>query len=268
MTILLELDLTGELVDDVGPHPVERVLARRRLALRTLVDRLATATNDPNVVGLLAKLGTPSMSLAQAQELSDAVVRFRAGGKDAIAWAETFGELGRGTTAYVLATGFGEVWLQPSGSVGLMGAAATGLFVRGVLDRVHVEPLFAQRHEYKNAADSLLRNEFTEAHREATERLAVSAYEQIVSAVADRRRLSQDRVRELIDSAPIPAAEARQAGLIDHLGYRDAVRVAVDRRWAEKPSLLYVSQYRRRWDASVEPANHGGRRWASSRPSG
>jgi len=249
VTILLDLDLTGELVEDVGSHPIERVLARRRLVLRTLVDRLATAANDPHVVGLLAKLGTPSMSLAQAQELSDAVVRFRASGKDAIAWAETFGELGRGTTAYVVATGFGEVWLQPSGSVGLMGAAATGVFVRGALDRVHVEPLFAQRHEYKNAADSLLRNEFTDAHREATERLAASAYEQIVSAVAERRRLPQDRVRELIDRAPIPAAEAREAGLIDHLGYRDAVRAAVDRRWDQKPTLLYVSQYRRRWDA-------------------
>ena len=147
-----------------------------------------------------------------------------------------------------VATGFGELWLQPSGSVGLMGAAAAGTFVRGALDRAHVEPLFAQRHEYKNAADTFLRTEFTEAHREATERLAESAYEQIVSAVSAGRRLPADRVRELIDRAPIPAAEAQEAGLVDHLGYRDAVRQAVDRRWAEKPTLLYVSRYQRRWD--------------------
>ncbi|MGD0256103.1 MAG: S49 family peptidase [Acidimicrobiales bacterium] len=249
MTILLELDLTGKLVEDVGSHPIERVLARRRLALRTLVDRLASAAEDPNVVGLLARLGASSMSLAQAEEFSDAVVRFRASGKDAIAWAETFGELGRGTTAYVLAAGFSEVWLQPSGSVGLMGAAAAGVFVRGTLDRANVEPLFAQRHEYKNAVDSLLRSKFTEAHREATERLATSAYEQIVSAVAVGRRLSEDRVRELVDRAPIPAAEAQEAGLVDHLGYRDAVRGALDRRWVEKPTLLYLSRYRRRWDS-------------------
>jgi len=249
MTILLELDLTGGLVEDVGSHPLERVLARRRLALRTLVDRLASAAEDPGVVGLLAKLGATSMSLAQAQELSEAVVRFRAKGKEAIAWAETFGELGGGQSAYVLATGFSEVWLQPSGSVGLMGAATTGVFVRGALDSAHVEPLFSQRHEYKNAADSLMRSEFTEAHREATERLAASAYEQIVSAVAVGRRLPEDKVRELIDRAPLPAAEAHEAGLVDHLGYRDAVRQAVDRRWAEKkPTLLYLSRYHRRWD--------------------
>jgi protease-4 len=249
MSILLELDLTGALVEDIGSHPVERVMNRRRLALRTLVNRLASAAEDPNVVGLLAKLGATSITLAQAQELSDAVGRFRARGKEAIAWAETFGELGRATTAYVVATGFGELWLQPSGSVGLMGAAAAGTFVRGALDRAQVEPLFAQRYEYKNAADTFMRKEFTEAHREATERLAESAYEQVVSAVSVGRRLPADRVRELIDRAPIPAAEAQEAGLVDHLGYRDAVREAVDRRWPEKPTLLYVSRYQRRWDS-------------------
>jgi len=248
MTILLELDLTGVLVEDTGSNPLEKMLNRRRLALRTLVSRLAAAADDPEVVGLLAKLGSPSISLAQAQELSDAVVRFRQKGKEAVAWAETFGELGRGTSAYVIGAGFGELWLQPSGSVGLMGAAAAGTFVRGALDRAHVEPLFSQRYEYKNRVDSIVRTEFSAAHREATERLSESAYDQIVSAVALGRKLPEERVRELIDRAPISAAEAKEAGLVDHLGYRDEVRDALDRRWAEKPSLLYISRYRRKWD--------------------
>ncbi len=51
-----------------------------------------------------------------------------------------------------------------------------------------------------------------------------------------------------MDTAPIPAAQAQEAGLIDHVGYRDAVREAVDRHWPEKPALLYVSRYERRWD--------------------
>lgn len=249
MAIMLELDLSGRLVEEAGPNPIERMLARRRPVLRTVIDRLTSATEDPHVVGVLAKIGASSLSLAQAQELSDAVVQFREAGKVAIAWAETFGEPGRGQAAYVLAAGFDEVWLQPSGSVGLMGASAASVFLRGVLDRAQIEPLFGQRHEYKGAADTFLRTGFTDAGREATGRLAASAYEQIVSAVASGRRLPEDQVRELIDRAPITAAEAREAGLVDRIGYRDAVRQAVDRRWAEKkPSLLYVTRYHRRWD--------------------
>ena len=248
MTILLELDLTGALVEDVGSHPVEKMMNRRRLALRTVVGRLAAASEDPDVVGLLAKLGSTSVTLAQAQELADAVAAFGQKGKATIAWAETFGEMGRGTSAYVVGTGFGELWLQPSGSVGLMGAQAAGRFVRGALERAHVEPHFSQRYEYKNAADTFMRSEFTDAHREATERIVESAYEQIVSAVSRGRNLAEDTVRELVDRAPLAASEAKEAGLVDHLGYRDEVRAALDRRYPDKPTLLFVSRYHRRFD--------------------
>jgi protease-4 len=248
MTILLELDLTGALVEDFGSNPLEKMINRRRLALRTLVGRLAAAGNDPEVVGLLAKLGSTSITLAQAQELAEAISRFRAKGKETIAFAETFGELGRGTAAYLVGTSFGELWLQPSGSVGLMGATTAATFMRGALDRAHVEPLFSQRHEYKNAVDRMVRSEFSEAHREALERLTASAFEQVVTAVAGARNISEDKVRDLIDKAPISAAEAHEAGLIDHLGYRDQVRESLVHRWPEKPTLLYVSRYHRKWD--------------------
>ena len=248
MTILLELDLTGTLVEDVGSHPLEKMINRRRLALRTLIGRLAAAADDPEVVGLLAKLGSTSITLAQAQELAEAISRFRAKGKETIAFAETFGELGRGTAAYLVGTSFGELWLQPSGSVGLMGATTAATFMRGALDRAHVEPLFSQRHEYKNAVDRMVRSEFSEAHREALERLTTSAFEQVVTAVAGARNISEDKVRDLIDRAPISAAEAQEAGLVDHLGYRDQVRESLVHRWPEKPTLLYVSRYHRKWD--------------------
>ena len=75
-----------------------------------------------------------------------------------------------------------------------MGAAAAATFVRDALDRAQVEPLFSQRYEYKNAVDTFVRTEFTEAHREATERLAQSAYEQIVSAVATGRQHARTTV--------------------------------------------------------------------------
>jgi len=173
MSILLELDLTGALVEDIGSHPVERVMNRRRLALRTLVNRLASAAGDPNVGWVAGQTGRYFRS--RWRRLRSCRTRwgvFRASGKEAIAWAETFGELGRATTAYVVATGFGELWLQPSGSCRPHGRCRSWhVRARRPRPRTGSSPLFAQRYEYKNAADTFLRREFTEAHREATERL-------------------------------------------------------------------------------------------------
>lgn len=233
MTIVLELDLTSGLSDEIPSDPLERIMSRRRLALPQVITRLMEAADDPRVIALLAKLGHGRLSMAHAQELREAVLAFRNGGKPAIAWSETFGELGRGTVPYLLATAFDEIWLQPSGNVGLVGTAVSSVFVREALDRAQLEPLFAQRHEYKNAADSLLRNEYSEPHREASERLATSAYQQVISAVVQGRGLSDEQVRALIDRSPISAADAQSERLVDHLGYRDELRQAVDERVVE-----------------------------------
>jgi protease-4 len=238
--VWVELDLT-EAPPEVGAaDPLALVRGRRRASLRSVVDALHDAAADPHVVGLVAKVGA-GMPLARAQELRAAVVEF-ARAKPAVAYAETFGEGDPGTVAYYLATAFGEIWLQPSGDLGLTGIAAETTFLRGVLDKLGLEPQLAQRHEYKNAVDRIARYDYTDAFREASTRLVASAYEQVVAGIAAARGLSEPRVRELVDAAPLSAADARGAGLVDHVGYRDEVYAALDRGDAD---LLYLSRYGR-----------------------
>ena len=238
--VWVELDLTEAPQEVVPADPLALLRGRRRPSLRSVVEGLHDAAADPHVVGLVAKVGG-GMPLARAQELRDAVIEFAAV-KPAVAYAETFGEGDPGTVAYYLATGFGEIWLQPSGDLGLTGIAAETTFVRGVLDKLGLEPQFGQRHEYKNAVDRIARYDYTDAFREASTRLVASAYEQVVAGIAAARKLAEPRVRELVDAAPLSADRAREAGLIDHVGYRDEVYAALDRGDAD---LLYLSRYAR-----------------------
>ena len=156
---------------------------------------------------------------------------------------------------YYLAAGFDEIWLQESGDVGLTGVAAEVTFLRGALNKAGIEPQFGQRYEYKNAADILTQREFTEAHREAVTRLVDSASDQVVSGVAAARGLTEEQVRGIIDRAPLTAAEAMDAGLVDHVGYRDEVYTAARERTADQgttePVLRYVSRYAKAGPASL-----------------
>ena len=52
--------------------------------------------------------------------------------------------------SYYLASAFGEVWMQPSGTVGLIGFATNALFLRDALDKAGIEAQFVARGEYKN----------------------------------------------------------------------------------------------------------------------
>ncbi|HZB48920.1 MAG TPA: signal peptide peptidase SppA [Mycobacteriales bacterium] len=242
--VLLELDLTEPPLEAPPADPLGYLQARRRPTLRGVVDALRDAAADDRVAGLVARVGGARLGLARAQELRAAVRGFAASGKPAVAWAETFGEGGPGTVPYLLATGFGQIWLQPSGDLGLTGVVVEATFLRGALDKVGLEPQLAQRHEYKNAVDQLTRHGFTDAYREAAARLAASAAEQVVAAVAEARGLTEERVRELVDRAPLSAREAADAGLVDRVGYRDEVYADVRRRVGDA-ELLFLARYRK-----------------------
>ncbi len=244
--LLLELDLTALPVSPDQDDPLGRVRARGRARLAPTLKALHEAAADRHVVGLIAKVGGPLL-WAGMQELRLGVAAFAASGKPTVAWAESFGEGGGGdTAAYVLATAFDEIWLQPGGGVGLLGVALETTFLRGALDKLGVEPQLEQRHEYKNAADRVQRTEFTPAHRESLQRLAESTLEEAVSMIAESRGLPPSRVRELVDTGPRTATEAHDVGLVDQLGYRDQIYAAVRSRVAAGAELLYADRWRPR----------------------
>jgi protease-4 len=256
--LLLELNLTEPLVAPDPDDPLARLRARSRRLLRPTLRALHEAAEDRRVVGLTAKVGG-LWPWAAMQELRLGVQAFAASGKPTLAWAESFGEgPARDMAAYVLATAFGEVWLQPGGEIGLLGVGIETPFVRGTLDRLGVEPQFEQRHEYKNAADVLLRTEYTPAHREALQRLVESVFSDAVQTIADSRGMDHDRVRELINTGPRTAAEAKEAGLIDRLGYRDQVYAEMRARTdGGKPQLLFADRWRPRPKLAAPPHRRG-----------
>ena len=243
--VLLELDLSRGVVETPSATPLRIVGARPAPTLHALLAALRQAERDRHVAGLVAHVAQRPISLALSSELRDAVGRFRRSGKVAVAWTESFGELGVGNVGYHLATAFEEIWLQPSGDVGLTGVVARAVFVRDALDRLGVEPQLAQRHEYKTAADTFLRSEMSDAGREMARRLAESATETIVADVAAARGLDPATVREIVDHAPLTATEALEAGLVDRLGYRDEVYASLRSRLGDV-RLLYVERYGRR----------------------
>jgi protease-4 len=123
-------------------------------------------------------------------------------------------------------------------------------FLRGALDKLGIEPQLEQRHEYKNAADRVQRTELTPAHRESLEQLTSSIYGEAVQLIAAGRSTGVDQLRSILDGSPYTAAEARDAGLVDRLGYRDEVYASVRSRFPSPPELLFAD----RWKPARRPS--------------
>jgi protease IV len=192
-----------------------------RTSLQDAVVALRRARDDDRVKAVVANISGQSLGLAQIQDIRNAVATFRESGKPTYLYSETIGELGNATPAYYLASAFEEIWLQPSGGVGLTGLALEQPFFKEFLDRLGVRANVIQRYEYKSAAENLTNSGMSEPAREALDSLFGAIFNQIVNGVAKSRQISEDDVKQLMRDGPLLAQEALDGGLVDSLGYRD-----------------------------------------------
>src|SRR5271156_1661506 len=252
---VLELDLRVAPPEAGGVDPLTIISGGGRpLVLREAVSALHRAADDPRVAGLIARVQLPAAAAGPVQELRDAVKAFTAV-KPSLAWAETY----PGTLSYYLASAFGEVWMQPSGTVGLIGFATNALFLRDALEKAGIEAQFIARGEYKSAANLFTQARYTDAHREADTRLLESLRAQVWKAVADSRGIGPDSLDALADRAPLLREDAVTSGLIDRVGYRDEAYARIaelvgaegitpetgDADGDDAPPRLYLSRYAR-----------------------
>ena len=202
---VLELDLRVAPPETSSLDPLTIITGGGRpLVLREAVSALHRAADDPRVAGLIARVELPAAAAGPVQELREAVAAFTAV-KPSLAWAETY----PGTLSYYLASAFGEVWMQPAGTVGLIGFATNALFLRDALDKAGIEAQFVARGEYKSAVNLFTQDRYTDAHREADTRLLESLR---ASGVAGDRRLAQHRPGRPRRAGRSCAAAARHRG--------------------------------------------------------
>jgi len=243
---VLELDLRAVPPETTGFDPLAVITGGGRpMALRDTVAAIHRAAGDPRVAGMIARVQLAAAPVAAVQELREAIAAFGAA-KPSLAWAETY----PGTLSYYLASAFHEVWMQPSGTVGLIGFATNALFLRDALHKAGVEAQFVARGEYKSAPNLFTESGFTKTHREAVTRMLESLQDQVWQEVARSRKIDPDGLDALADRAPLLRDDAVSAGLVDRIGFRDqayariAEMVGVEDVSDESdPPRLYLTRY-------------------------
>ena len=206
------------------------------------------------MAGLIARVQIPAAAAGPVQELREAIAAF-SDVKPSLAWAETY----PGTLSYYLASAFREVWMQPSGTVGLVGFATNAMFLRDALDKAGIEAQFIARGEYKSAANLFTQDRYTDAHREADGRLIESLHAQVLQAVAESRHIDPADVDALADKAPLLRDDAVTGRLVDRIGFRDEAYARIgelvgapgispetgDADSDDAPPRLYLARYAR-----------------------
>ena len=82
---ILEANFEQTFLEDAPETPTAQLMLTEKQTLRDVVDAIDRGAGDDRVVGMIARIGAAPMGMAQTQEIRDAVQRFRAHKKFAVA---------------------------------------------------------------------------------------------------------------------------------------------------------------------------------------
>ena len=208
------------------------------ITYRELLFAVRTAKEDARIEKLFLHVRGTGLGWANMFELHRQLLDFKSSGKVIVAFIEY-----AGNRDYFLASAADEVYLHPRGMIDLRGVRAELLFVKSTLDKLGVEAEFERFGAYKDAPDMFLRENMSEASREAIGEVVDTLHETMVTAIAEGRGIDEPAVNALIAAGPFTAEQAKEHRLVDGLHYMDEVRAKLAEE-GEEPKTMEVASYR------------------------
>jgi protease IV len=215
---IAHIKLGGDL--DESPVSSESLFGPPQENFTSKLDRIKAAAKDPDIQGLYLQLDDLAVGFGKMNELRRALADFKATGKKVFAYAEEYSP-----KAYLLATDCDWIGTPESGGVALFGMRAEVSFYKNMLENLKLKADILKVGDYKSAVEPFLSDKMSDANREQiTSMLDDNFTNEMVKPIAKGRKLTEDKVKEIIDQGPFTAPKAKKLGLVDDTVYEDEIR--------------------------------------------
>ncbi|WP_392354224.1 signal peptide peptidase SppA [Brevundimonas sp. LF-1] len=208
-----------------------------------VVDVLAQAAADDNVKVLLVRAPEAGMTPASADEVRQAIARFRAAGKTVIAHSQGFMPVGAVMSSYMVASSADQLWLQNTAGFQAVGLAADSVFLGRAFQKYGVKADFEQRYEYKNAVNEFTQSDFTAPHREAMLAWMGSIHDNAIANIARDRKTTPDALKAVIEAGPYSADQALSLKLVDKIGQVEEAEAAAKTKAGKDAKIVKFGDY-------------------------
>ena len=176
--------------------------------------------NNKTYKSLLVDIDSPGGTVSGSDVLHRSIERV-ARQKPVVAFVRGMGASG----GYHLCCAAHQVYAMPSALVGSIGVILVHPVAENLMGRLGVNLVVYKSGEYKDIA-GFWRNP-TEQEATKMQKLSDEAYNDFINVVARGRKMPPNAVRELATGEVMFSRQAREAGLIDHIGdFDDALNAA------------------------------------------
>ena len=208
----LVLELNGAL-EEVPAVDALAQLTARGPALPTMLLILEMAAADKRIQSVVLHVRALEAGYARIQELRNALLRVREAGTSVVAVLDIASL--NATREYYLASAADKIFADPGYLGPIAGVAGQYVHLGGFFERIGIQWEYERVGPFKSAVEMFSEREMSEPAREMTEEIIGGVFDQIVRAIAERRAMSAEQVKQLIERAPATPRELVEAGLID-----------------------------------------------------
>jgi len=178
----------------------------------TVVDQIRNAEEDPTISAILLDINSYGGTPVASTEIMEAV---RNCSKPIVAWISDTGVSG----AYLVASGADKVVASRSSWVGSIGVILTLTDLSELYEAIGVDRYSIKAGRFKDMGADY--RSLTSEEKQMIQNLINEEHNNLISTIAENRRLDLNHVRSLAEGQIFTGAQAKELRLIDETGGKD-----------------------------------------------
>ena len=226
---VLVLDLSNTFKEQSEDNPVNALINKTENEVPTLYDMIRMihhAKTDSLVKGIYILCSNNPNGFAASEELRKALLDFKTSKKFVVAYGETITQKG-----YYVGNTADQLYCHPQGGIEWSGFVSNLYFLKGLLDKLEIQPQIFYAGKFKSATEPLRETKMTDANRLQTSVWLGDLYSRFLEAASASRKIDTAILRKLAVEGTIQTAhDALANNLVDGLKYDDEVKAFINKR--------------------------------------
>ncbi|CAN6585002.1 unnamed protein product [Malus baccata var. baccata] len=211
------------------------------LSLPQICENLIKAAYDPRISGVYLQIESLNCGWGKVEEIRRHILDFKKSGKFVVAYVPACGE-----KEYYLASACQEIYAPPSAYFSLFGLTVQASFIRGVLEKVGIEPQVERIGKYKSAGDQLARKTMSKENCEMLTALLDNIYGNWLDVISSTRGKKREDIESFINEGVYQVEKLKEEGWITNIQYDDEViSMLKERLGVQKEKTLPMVDYKK-----------------------
>lgn len=187
------------------------------VSLTQAIEGIRRAKASDKIKGIYLNVESLNAGLASIDELRNALLDFKKSGKFVYAYGDSYDQ-----RAYYLATAADKIYINPEGSVSLVGLASSTMMMRQALDKLGIKAEVFKVGTYKGAVEPYILDQRSEPNKEQTHVYLEGVWEHMLQGIASARRISVESLQTFANMGRAfdEARELLRYRLVDSLAFR------------------------------------------------